>query len=384
MSFNNLSLSTADLLAKRMAPDLSCQSCKALGLRTDGVSKGRLRLICPGCRRSSYADMHPRVQFELDNKCDVVQTRIVANGATGRRGSTPVKSNGQLKRRPSDVARSPTSSHVGKVATPRHVERMPTSYHVAKSPTYAHEEERPRYPYVERSPTHAEDDQFPALRSSNANTAESYYEPSLSEHTYNVDNVSVNEDVLMAEHMGAEAMHTLEMAETIASITCDVESLKKTMFDNTKVITTLTNTNRRSMNELTEVKSTLQMILEKIESFSQQLAHDPRPNMQSSNKMSPTMLHHEGMYQSSLHHQEMSQRPLHQPAMYQSPLHHDMSRTLLHQDMYQPSLHQPSRTETWSEVTRRGAFKPSVAHRKTAPQQVEANRFRDLAESIPS
>ena len=70
MSNNVDFVSPADKLAKKMLTDLSCVSCKSLGLRSDGSAKGRLRLVCNGCRKTIYADTHPRVICEMRTKSD--------------------------------------------------------------------------------------------------------------------------------------------------------------------------------------------------------------------------------------------------------------------------------------------------------------------------
>lgn len=58
---NNLSLQTADILAKKMISTLLCPACKDACLRTDGSVKGRLRLVCNHCRKTLYADKHPLI-----------------------------------------------------------------------------------------------------------------------------------------------------------------------------------------------------------------------------------------------------------------------------------------------------------------------------------
>ena len=70
MSNNVNFVSPADKLAKKMLTDLSCVSCKSLGLRSDGSAKGRLRLVCNGCRKTIYADTHPRIICEMRTKSD--------------------------------------------------------------------------------------------------------------------------------------------------------------------------------------------------------------------------------------------------------------------------------------------------------------------------
>ncbi len=70
MSNNVDFVSPADKLAKKMLTDLSCVSCKSFGLRSDGSAKGRLRLVCNGCRKTIYVDTYPRVICEMRTKSD--------------------------------------------------------------------------------------------------------------------------------------------------------------------------------------------------------------------------------------------------------------------------------------------------------------------------
>ena len=84
MSNNVNFVSMADKLAKKMLTDLSCVSCKSFGLRSDGSAKGRLHLVCNGCRKTIYAGTYPRVIDEMRTKSDGRQLCLSTN-------SKPVK-----------------------------------------------------------------------------------------------------------------------------------------------------------------------------------------------------------------------------------------------------------------------------------------------------
>jgi hypothetical protein len=329
---------TANLLAKRMAPDLSCPSCKALGLRSDGLSKGRLRLICLGCRRSSYADSHPRVQAELkamsenrSGSCSPV--KHVAPSAT----STPATSAQMLQ------VRKPSTSHSVDYIAP-HVEKSTTSRHVDYMP-HAHVNNISNSQYVEH---------FPTLRSSPKRQGSLHAPSFTSEHTYMESDL--DEDQMIADHMGPDALRTLEFAEEMTSISCEIEDMKKNMDQNKHAINALANTSKQSANEIATMKKTLELILLRIE----QLATHP---MAAPQPVHRAMTYHVADSTTSYPPRPMSPTPLH-PS--------------------QPITSSQKPTETWSEVTKRGAARQRPINTVSNRPMTEENRFKALATHIPA
>lgn len=58
---NQMMCQKAIFMAKQLVSRLSCVSCKAVSLRSDGNSRGRPRFVCSKCHKTCYGDTHPTV-----------------------------------------------------------------------------------------------------------------------------------------------------------------------------------------------------------------------------------------------------------------------------------------------------------------------------------
>lgn len=340
---NNMNVETANLLAKRLAPDLSCQSCKALGLRTDGLSKGRLRLICLGCRRSSYADSHPRVHAEF-----LAQNEHRPLTRSPSKPVTPFTT--------SPSAANVRNSQVRKQSLSHHEDYINKS-HAPKSTT-SHLVDYMNQPDIENHSQHEHIEHFPILHSSPRHQG-SQHTPSLKSDLSHMDSSEErDEDQMMRDYMGPEAMRTLKFAEELTFVSCEVEEIKKTLNENKKVIHSLATSNKQSATELSNLKNMMLLILEKIESFSKQ---------------------------STLNIPVRHQATVHDVADFDtSPMtvSHDMSPTSLHLSQTRPPVSKAS--ETWSDVAKRRPTRHRLMNTAMNKPMTEDNRFRLLANSIPS
>lgn len=340
-----MNIETVNLLAKRLAPDLSCQSCKALGLRTDGLSKGRLRLICPGCRRSSYADSHPRVHAEF-----------LAQNEHHPLTRSPSKPVAPFTTSPS--ATNVRNSQVRKQSLSHHEDYINKS-HVPKSTT-SHHVDYMNQPNIENHSLHDDIEHFPTLHSSPRHQGSQHAPSHKSDLSHMDSSEESDEDQMMRDYMGPEAMRTLEFAEELTFVSCEVEEIKKSLNENKKAIHSLATSNKQSTTEISNLKNMMLLILEKIESLSKQ------------STLNIPVRHH--------------QTTVHDVADFDTSsmiVSHDMSPTSLHLSQTRPPVSsKPS--ETWSDVAKRRSIRHPLMNTATNKPMTEDNRFRLFANSIPS